>query len=231
LDFFDIVKYHYQRAHIIILDGDDLFFGDINTLTSNIDTTITDNGTFYKREIYTDISNAIPIGFAYPENKIPKNYINKEKVLAHVIPGVPETFVFTNETDYFIDYQISMFAYTWRKAGWDCLRHYEILCNNCIPLFLDIEYCPENTCTTIPKQLLIEYYKKSGIYDIFELNRPIEYSTSGSIIINRDLTLINKIDINDHFIALYYEYLEKIFNYSKDNLTTKKLAKQILKLI
>jgi hypothetical protein len=231
LDFFDIVKSNYQKNRIIILDGDDLFFGDINTFQNPVHHDIIDSGVFYKREIHSINDNTKPINFAFPENKIPNEHINKEKVLAQIIPGVPETFIFTSETDYFLDYQISMFAYTWRKAGWDCLRHYEILCNNCIPLFLDIEHCPENTCTSIPKKLLIEYYKKSGIYDLFNMGGHIEYNIGGNIITNRDLTLINNIDINDTFIMLYYEYLEKIFNYSKKNLTTKQLAKQILNLI
>lgn len=43
-----------------------------------------------------------------------------------------------------------------KKAGWDCMRHYEILANNCIPYFTDIEDCPEYTLTNLPKDLIIE---------------------------------------------------------------------------
>lgn len=230
LDFFDLVKNNYNKNQIIILDGEDLFFGDIYTFQSPINQEIIDCGNFYKREIHSENIKAKPISFAFPEKKIPIDCINKEKVLAQVIPGVPSTFTFTDEKDYYVDYQKSLFAYTWRKAGWDCLRHYEILCNNCIPLFLDIEHCPKDTCTTIPKQLLIEYYKKSGIYDLFEMDKHFEYNSGGNIILNRDLTIVNNIDISDKFITLYYEYLEKIFNHAQYNLTTKKLAQYVLNL-
>ena len=47
-------------------------------------------------------------------------------------------------------YQNSLFSLTYRKTGWDCLRHYEILASGSIPLFLDLEKCPEDT-TTLPK--------------------------------------------------------------------------------
>jgi hypothetical protein len=231
LDFFEMVKKLYEKNRIIILDGEDLFYGDINTYQTSIDEDITSYVTFYKRELNKDSKNIKPISFAFPENKIPRQYENKQKVLAQIIPGVSETFIFTKEEDYFMDYQTSMFAYTWRKAGWDCLRHYEILCNNCVPLFLDIEYCPKQSCATIPKDLLIEYYKKSGIYDLFEMDKEFVYNDGGNIILNRDLTIINNIDINDNFIKLYYEYLQKISDYAKKNLTTKKLAQYILNVI
>ena len=47
-------------------------------------------------------------------------------------------------------------AITYKKTGWDCMRHYEILMNGCIPLFLDIESCPKKIMEDIPKQRLIE---------------------------------------------------------------------------
>jgi hypothetical protein len=43
-----------------------------------------------------------------------------------------------------------------KKAGWDCMRHYEILGNNCIPYFIDLEDCPKNTLTNLPKELLLK---------------------------------------------------------------------------
>ena len=36
-------------------------------------------------------------------------------------------------------YSNSIFAITNKKLGWDCLRHYEILMNGCVPLYLDIK--------------------------------------------------------------------------------------------
>ena len=54
-------------------------------------------------------------------------------------------------------YKKSIFALTYKKSGWDCLRHYEILMNGCIPLFLDIKNCPINTISNLPKDQLIYY--------------------------------------------------------------------------
>jgi hypothetical protein len=30
-----------------------------------------------------------------------------------------------------------------KKGGWDCLRHYEIIGNGCMPYFENIEKCPK----------------------------------------------------------------------------------------
>ena len=42
------------------------------------------------------------------------------------------------------------------KAGWDCLRHYEILANGCIPHFMGIHNCPLLTLTHLPKLELMQ---------------------------------------------------------------------------
>lgn len=49
-----------------------------------------------------------------------------------------------------------MYAYTRRKCGWDCLRHYEILASNCIPLFPNLDECPKTTMVNFPKRTLSE---------------------------------------------------------------------------
>ena len=49
-----------------------------------------------------------------------------------------------------------MWAKTTRKAGWDCMRHYEILANGCIPYFPDIANCPVNTMLNFPKNIIRE---------------------------------------------------------------------------
>src|SRR5690606_14734444 len=45
---------------------------------------------------------------------------------------------------------------TFKKAGWDCLRHYEIIANGCLPYFVNLESCPNKTLTALPKALLLE---------------------------------------------------------------------------
>jgi hypothetical protein len=81
-----------------------------------------------------------------------------------------------------------------KKAGWDCMRHYEILGNYCIPYFIGLEDCPKNTLANLPKELLLE---------------------------GRELA--NNFDSQKYFIIL-----DEIFNYTKENLTTKNIANYIL---
>lgn len=100
-----------------------------------------------------------PIGFSIHESKIVSNIPIKTKLLAFIEPGNPLTYIYTNEKDYYKDYQDSFFALTTKKAGWDCLRHYEILANGCIPLFIDLDKCPINTMTFLPKDIIMEAMK------------------------------------------------------------------------
>ena len=97
----------------------------------------------------------IPISFSIPECKILKKIPEKKKLLAHIIPGRLNTYIFSDESDYYLDYQDSVFGITCKKAGWDCLRHYEILANGCIPLFLDLHL-------EIPSS---SHFAKSSVFD------------------------------------------------------------------
>ena len=57
---------------------------------------------------------------------------------------------------YYNEYRRSRFAATRKKGGWDCMRHYEILANGCIPIFENLEACPYFTMTTFPKELVLK---------------------------------------------------------------------------
>ena len=63
---------------------------------------------------------------------------------------------FTATYEYYEDYQKSYYGVTMKKAGWDAMRHYEILGNYCIPYFIGLENCPEGTLANMPKELLFE---------------------------------------------------------------------------
>jgi hypothetical protein len=79
--------------------------------------------------------------------------------MAHIIPGDTTTYIYDNEKDYYEGYATSLFGKTKCKAGWDCMRHYEILANGCIPWFENLENCPPNTLTHLPKELIIDTMK------------------------------------------------------------------------
>lgn len=226
LDLFELVEQHYTTDSIVLLDGND------EHNQPGIWSEFVGKGTYYRRELsYAEHSqhpSVKPIHFAFPANKIPKVPADKTKLLAHIIPGVSDTFIFNDEKSYFEDYQQSLFGYTWRKAGWDCLRHYEIICNNCIPLFLDLHHCPETICTTIPKQLLKDYYDASGITNLLNLQEEVQYDDRRCIVTNRDLSKINDLELSEDFYETYFVYLEKLQAYAHDNLTTTALARYVI---
>jgi len=112
------------------------------------------------KEVFIDIPSKperlYPITFSIPECKFVKTIPIKNKLLSTIIPGERSTYTFRNEADYYNEYKSSMFATTTKKSGWDCMRHYEIVANGCIPYFPNIEECPTNTMALLPKDMLIE---------------------------------------------------------------------------
>jgi hypothetical protein len=56
-----------------------------------------------------------------------------------------DRYVFETETDYYADLRASRFGVTTRRAGWDCLRHYELAANGCVLCFRDLDAKPP-TC-------------------------------------------------------------------------------------
>lgn len=149
-DYADIVFQHYKSEDIIAIDGED----NQNVLNSTFVL------KYFKRELAHPRSDIFPINFCIPKKLIVKEIPKKERDYATIIPGDKSTYIYTEEKPYFEDYQRSYFGVTCKKGGWDCLRHYEILMNGCIPLFSDLEQCPEFTMTRFPKKLVIEAYNK-----------------------------------------------------------------------
>ena len=150
LNYYELAASVYDPKRIIIVDGDDSPDIKFPKLVQH---------TYFKREIYSDeYDNLLPIHFAIPQEKIfPFISGKKQKILARSVPT--EGFAggsFDTEKEYYEDYQQSKFGITTKKAGWDCMRHYEIMANSCIPLFYNIEGCPSRTLTNLDKNLLKE---------------------------------------------------------------------------
>ena len=152
-DYLKLVLDNYDRNKIAFIDGND------QTKFHHV----VKHGTLYfKRELMYEnnmefeqyFGNVIAIGFAFPTKKL-KFGEKKTQFMSQSVPGNPRTYVFDKEEDYFADYQKSQFAITGAKAGWDCLRHYEIISNGCIPYFKDFENCPVNTMALLPLTFLV----------------------------------------------------------------------------
>ena len=151
-DYLKLVLDNYDRNKIAFIDGND------QTKFHHV----VKHGTLYfKRELMYEnnmefeqyFGNVIAIGFAFPTKKL-KFGEKKTQFMSQSVPGNPRTYVFDKEEDYFADYQKSQFAITGAKAGWDCLRHYEIMGNGCMPLFENIHEGPRHIMMHVPKALL-----------------------------------------------------------------------------
>ena len=183
-DYYDLVSKVYPENKVILLDGND---------DSEVDQ-LYQKHLYFKRELRQDHKNLLPITFSYPTHYLAKPNKNKTQQYGTVIPGRKETYVFDNEKDYFEDYQKSYYGVTSKKAGWDCMRHYEIMGNYCLPYFPDMKDCPKNTLFNFPKELIIEGTELASNFDIDE----------------------------------YYRILDSIYDYTKNNLTTKAIAQYII---
>ena len=147
-----------------------------------------------------------PIQFSISEHKIVQEIPCKDKDFASIIPGNLSTYIYKIESEYYKDYQRSYFAVTCPKAGWDAMRHYEILANGCIPYFLHLEKCDPNVMHFLPKELLFEALNLDGVSYL-----------------NIDHTKFDK--------KKYYELLEKLIAHTRKHLTTKNMAQYLLKKV
>jgi hypothetical protein len=95
-----------------------------------------------------------PISFSIPAEKIvgelpcksqdfPRHIVDAE--VADRLSGSSGKYAFASEADYYADLGSSRFGITKKRSGWDCLRHYEIAGNGCVPCFRNLEAKPE-TC-------------------------------------------------------------------------------------
>jgi hypothetical protein len=145
-NYYDLVSQVYPADKIILIDGND---------ESELDP-LYHKHLYFKRELTENHPNLLPITFAIPTCKLAQPNANKTQEFATCIPGQPETYIFKDEKPYYEDYQRSYYGVTMKKAGWDAMRHYEILGNYCMPYFIGLEECPDGTLANLPKELLLE---------------------------------------------------------------------------
>jgi len=110
----------------------------------------------------SDEQNAriLPLGYCYPDELFVDLPEEKPLIWAEVIPGFRETYRFKDSDAYYRSYQHARFGFTWKKGGWECLRHYEIIANGCFPVFRDLDQCPADTLAHLPKPLLLQGLKE-----------------------------------------------------------------------
>lgn len=149
-----------------------------------------------------------PITFSIPEEKIVSAIPTKTRLLAILNPSDPGTYVYTDEHSYYQGYRESYFALTMKKRGWDCIRHYEIMANGCIPVFEDIESCPIETLTYLPKDLFVA---ANALYERVGSKGSVGAMTSEEVTECQDM-------------------ITAFLVFTRANLTTAKMARNILQV-
>ena len=159
--YFDLVVYgsihrccRFLREVLLTYPPEQILFVDGEDHTAVI-SGLMGQGIYFKRELASPIPSVRPIQFAIPEERIGTASRPKLKLQAFVDPRDTRTYIYHDEASYYGDYAESLFGVTMKKAGWDCLRHYEIMANGCVPWFLDLEQCPPTTLVFLPKQELL----------------------------------------------------------------------------
>jgi len=142
-----------SKSKIILIDGED---------NTNLDLNKNKKILFFKRELLTKGENVFPLNISIPKSKIIKNLNLKPKnLLAPLIPYRPKTYIYKNEKDYYNMWQNSLFGISHAYGKWwETVRYYEMLMNGCVPLALNLEKCPKDTLTQLPKKELIEIFNK-----------------------------------------------------------------------
>ena len=157
-----------------IIPNDHFFPEQRLNVIDNMTDTLIEVNTLSHHEVYHlnpreyNDSYIHPFSYSIPDEMILskeehlKILQNKTIDIAPLIPGQKNTYLSGShqEKEYNEMYRQSKYAYTCRKGGWDCMRHYEILANGCIPIFENIQHCPKECLIYYPKQLLIDCYKE-----------------------------------------------------------------------
>ena len=78
----------------------------------------------------------------------------KKRIWAALIPGDRSTYIYAREPEYLDAYASSWYAHTWRKAGWDCNRHVEIMGEGTIPVFREAKEIELGLMSGYPVALL-----------------------------------------------------------------------------
>lgn len=143
-------------------------------------------GEYYKRELRRRLwipKGVHGIGFSIPRVKLRTSPLTKTRTFAtHAqckeafkIPEVrdqcKESYAFTDESEYYHDIGISKYAFTMKKCGWECMRHYEISANQTVPCFYKLHARPKH-CAPYG---LIDMKNAVGFKNARELKRKLAY--------------------------------------------------------
>jgi len=190
---------------------------------------------YFKRELTSDIEGVYPISFAIPEEKIwqatrppwfEHDIAPLVPVNQSIDPSYMSTYIYDTEEEYYDMYRKSRWALTSRKGGWDTLRHYEIIANGALPIFVDIENCPKNCLWNFPKDLCHQVLH-SGLFSL-NLKNGKDWMPGMGLphcgVIERDNPGTSYVTFGEVYQHLWDGFRKAL----KEDLTTKALAQYIL---
>lgn len=159
-----------------------------------------------------------PISFCIPEENIQRTLPAKSKSFGRVIPGDYTTYYnLYNESEYFNDLSKSLFAITYKKGGWDCLRHLEILASGSLPLFVGIHKCHHDALSLHPKKLYQQLLNYPGL--------ELKYKRKDRMTLTFETLKFDEININKNF---YMVINKALLQYTRNILSTRAVASYVL---
>jgi hypothetical protein len=198
--YLKLVLRHYPANRVVFIDGED---------HTRVRWPLLGRGIYFKRELGRPLAPFLhPIYFAVPAKKFltdedfEVNLQRKTRLFAPCDPRDRSTYVFHTESAYYRQYQESYFGVTMKKAGWDCMRHHEIVAQGSAPYFLGLENCPSGTLHLLPRPLLLQLRELADS----EMTSP---------------------EAHDRYSSL----MTKLFHFCVCNFTTVALAQYVLHLV
>ena len=180
-----------------------------------------------------------PLTFGIPSKHVQDAVQPKGRALSTVVPGDWSTYAYMPredqtpqqraqlERDYYVDMQRSFFGLTWKKGGWDCLRHIELLASGCLPLFTDIARAPRGVLSLYPKRVLQLLLNFPGIKNLTKVPglQGTPTSTDQSFDPKDRVVVIDEGKIN---LPLYATAVNVLLDFTRDRLTTEAVAAHVL---
>lgn len=203
IEYFEMFQKHNffnSNNNFIFLDGEDHFQYYSPALGL---------GKYFKRELMAPIKGIEKISFSIPSKKIITTTIPKKKKFtkhvqceeAYKIDEIKNnctaSYAFSNESEYYKDIAESLYGFTMKKGGWDCMRHYEIAANGTVPCFYKFDEKP----------------LFSAPHDLFDMKNIISFSTAEEL-----KAKLKFIEESNLYESLQSNILEWIHKYTCENI-------------
>lgn len=188
-DWLHEVSSMYDPRRVVFIDGED-HPGYLKGL----------GGMYFKRELHSPQLGVLPIQFAIPASKIPPEPSIKTRLMAPCDPLDSKTYIYKTEQDYYAQYAESYYGATMKKAGYDALRHYEIMANWCLPYFRCFDTVPSTIMVNLPRR------------ELRLIEECLDYGNLSY----------------DVLIEVYHSVIDSVMKTLREKLTTEALAKYVL---